>query len=177
MRDFASLPPAVLTICLDLQSLPGNQHLFWRDQAVPDLPLSLAQRLTWGANFWNTRPRSRPRWRRGANGDPFRFADTGLDITAAHCAADAIELLRVLQFDLALIGADDVGMDVPPLLEQLRRAAPSLKCAVVSATLSEAQEQSVREAGVVAVLDAPLSLAQLHELASVVAARSPLVAT
>jgi CheY-like chemotaxis protein len=177
MRDFGLLPPAVLTICLDLQSLPDSQHLSWRDQAVRDLPPTLARRLTWGIDFQNPRPRTRPRWRPGAEDDRLDLGHSGLDITSVHRGADAIKLLRVLRFDLALIGADHIDGDMPPLLEQMRLAAPGIKCAVVSAVMSQSQEQSIREAGVVAVLDAPLSLARLHELASVVAGRARLVAT
>jgi len=177
MRDLELLPPAVLAICLDLQSLPDRQHLFWRDQAVHDMPPALAGRLAWGIDFQNTPPRSPSRWRHGTHDDLRNLAQGGLDITSVRSGIDAIKMLRLLRFDLALIGADHVAMDVPTLLEQLRLAAPGLKCAVVSATMSQSQEQSIREAGVVAVLDAPLSLAELHALASAVAARARLVAT
>ena len=89
-----------------------------------------------------------------------------MDIMEAHSAADALALLRILRFDLAAIGGDALGTAVPPLLKKIQEVSPGTRCIVVSSAMDERHERSVREAGVLAILDAPLPFAQLRDVVS-----------
>lgn len=160
--------PAVLAICLDLQSSSYKERLPWQNHLPEGLPHSLADRLTWSADVIPEDRPSRPRApMRASNG---RYANSNLDIMEAQSPEDALALLRILRFDLAAIGGDTLGAAVPSLLRQIQDVSPGTRCIVVSSTMDERRERSVREAGVLAILDAPLPFAQLRDVVSHLAA-------
>jgi hypothetical protein len=157
---------AVLAICLDPRSLSYNAHLCWQNTAGEQLPQSLAERLTWrsdvSADPARVRARDRSPMRKG--NESRRISEPSFDIMEAGSAADALSLLRLLRFDLSLIGADTLGATVPSLLRQIQVVSPGTRCVVVSSAMDERREQSIREAGVLAILDAPLPLNQLRDV-------------
>jgi len=161
---------AVLAICVDTRSLPYNAHLSWQDSPPTGLRRSLADRLRWRSDVSPGGFKFRPP-------SPFQptetlreFADPRFDIMEANSAADALALLRILRFDLGLIGADTLGKSVPSLLRKIQVASPGTRCIVVSSAIDERREQSIREAGVLAILDAPLPYTQLCDVVTQLAA-------
>jgi hypothetical protein len=160
------LSPAVLAICLDSRSLPHNARFPWQNHLPVSLPRSLADRLTWSADVSAGEPRSRSRSPMRSDNGARRFANSGVDIMEAHSSADALALLRILRFDLAVVGGDVLGTAVPALLKQIQIVSPGTRCIVVSSTMDERSERSVREAGVLAILDAPLPFDQLRDVVS-----------
>jgi DNA-binding NtrC family response regulator len=97
--------------------------------------------------------------------------ENDLQITPVRSGREALDLLRVFKFELVLIGADALSEDVPRLVRRIGVVSPHVRSIVVSGRLSADAEAAIREAGVVAVLDSLLPLAQLYDLASRVAAR------
>jgi hypothetical protein len=162
--------PAVLAVCLDLRSLADKAPYPKRRFLRNGFPRSLGERLTWNADAVPSDSGDASESARGAG--PALFGDVGLDIMEAHSPADALSLLRIMRFDLGLIGADALGPVVPSLLEQIRIVAPGLKCIVVSSDMDDRRERSIREAGVLAIFEAPMAFAHLREVANhLVAAR------
>jgi hypothetical protein len=170
--DDLNSPVAVLAICLETQSLSYNARLSWQDTPGSELPGSLAERLTWRTDVSMNWPhflfRSRAAKRVSNSRRP--IAQPSFDIMEAGSATDALSLLRLLRFDLSLIGADALGAAVPSLLKQIQVVSPGTRCVVVSSPIDERQEQSIREAGVLAILDAPLPLNQLRDVVCQLAA-------
>ncbi len=164
--DTSVLSPAILAICLDLRSLSYKADQSWAEDARDPLPRSLAERMTWNADVATGGSRSRSRSKSRPASAAGRFADAGLNIMQAESATDALALLRVLRFDLGLIGADTLGMSVPSLLRQIQIVSPGTRCIVVSSTMDQPSERSIREAGVLAILDAPLPVDQLRDVVS-----------
>jgi hypothetical protein len=157
---------AVLAICLDTQSLSYNARFSLQDTPGRELPRSLVERLTWRSDR-STGPshfQSRNRFAKGVGNRQRLIAQPSFDIMEAGSAADALSLLRLLRFDLGLIGADTLGAAVPSLLKQIQVVSPGTRCVVVSSEIDQRREQSIREAGVLAILDAPLPLNQLREV-------------
>jgi hypothetical protein len=169
--DKSPLPPAIIAICLDLQSLSDTVRYAWDRPAAESLPLSLSKRLTW--THWLSPDRSefqsgtvRHTVRHG------RFEPSPLDIMDVASARDALELLRLLRFDLAVLGEGQLGDAVPALLGEIKLVSPHTRCIVLTAAMDERRERAIREAGVLAILDAPLPFAQLCDVAGhVMAAR------
>ena len=79
--------------------------------------------------------------------------DAGLDVQYAASGREAIELLRVLRFDLVLTGQALPDMSAAMLLARVRTAWPWQKSVLVCSELSESQERQARSLGVVSILD------------------------
>lgn len=158
--------PAVLAVCLDLQSLADKAQYPKRRFLRDGLPRS--ERLTWNANA--VPPDSGDPSDSARSAGPVLFGDVGLDIMEAHSPADALSLLRIMRFDLGLIGGDALGPVVPSLLRQIQVVAPGLKCIVLSSDMDDRRERSIREAGVLAIFDTPMAFAHLRDVANHVAA-------
>ena len=158
--DKSFLPPAILTICLDLQSLSDTVRYAWDVPPATGLPLSLAKRLTWTGDH-----RAHPP---GIHED--RLALPHADIMDARSPEDAMELLRVLRFDLAVLGEERLGDAVPAILKEIKLISPDTRCIVVASSGDAARERAIREAGVLAVLDAPMAFSQLRDVVGHVAA-------
>jgi hypothetical protein len=158
--DNSLLPPAIITICLDSQSLSDMVRYAWDAPPADGLPLSLARRLAWTSD----RPTHVPPAREDQLDPPHA------DIMDAGSPEDAIELLRVLRFDLAVLGEERLGDAVPAVLKEIKLISPATRCIVVTSTVDAARERAIREAGVLAVLDAPLAFSQLRDVVGHVAA-------
>jgi DNA-binding NtrC family response regulator len=88
----------------------------------------------------------------------------------AHSADDALELLHILRFDLVILGEDRLGDAVPALLKRIQIISSGTRCIVVSSRMDERRERAIRQAGAMAILDAPLPFARLRDVVGHVAA-------
>jgi len=149
--------------------LPDTPRYSWDEPPMDGLPISLAERLTWTSDVspdrsqvrsGKTRPPQRQR----------RADDAGLDIMDAHSAADALELLHILRFDMVIVGEDRLGEAVPALLKRIQLVSPGTRCIVVSSRMDERRERAIRQAGAMAILEAPLPFARLRDVVGHVAA-------
>ncbi len=87
----------------------------------------------------------------------------------AESGTKALELMRVLRFDLMVTGDALPDMTVSQLVRRVRAAWPWQKWALVAHSISPADEIGARSMGAMAVLDAPADWRMLAELAESIA--------
>jgi hypothetical protein len=167
--DKSIFPPAIITICLDLQSLSDTVRCSWDRVPADGLPLSLARRMSWTAEVAPDRSENQSATARPSERES-RLDFSHLDVMDTRSSEDALELLRLLRFDLAILGEEQLGDAVPSVLREIRIVSPETRCIVVTAAMDERRERAIREAGVLAILDAPLPLARLCDVVGHVSA-------
>ena len=96
--------------------------------------------------------------------------------TASFFHADsgkkALELLRVLRFDLLVTGDHLPDMSVSQLVRRVRTAWPWQKWALVGSQITVEDEITARTLGAMAVLDAPPDWQMLAEMADAICSRA-----
>jgi DNA-binding response OmpR family regulator len=90
----------------------------------------------------------------------------------AESGAKALELMRVLRFDLLVTGDSLPDMTVNQLVRRVRAAWPWQKWALVANDISPQDEIAARSLGAMAVFDAPTDWRMLAELAESIRARA-----
>ncbi len=102
----------------------------------------------------------------------------GPDGTYVHAdtARRGLELIKLLQFDLAVVSPRPIGMSIPQLVRQMRIIAPHLKWVLASDAdpkfgITQQDELAARCNGAVAVLDQVSDFSELLSLASGVRSR------
>jgi DNA-binding response OmpR family regulator len=77
-----------------------------------------------------------------------------VDLITADTGGRAIELLRMLKFDLIVIGQKLTDMPVWNLVQRIRMTMPGQKWAFVGRDIDQREEVMARSLGVVGVFDA-----------------------
>jgi CheY-like chemotaxis protein len=107
--------------------------------------------------------------------DPPRGAATGVGCQQSFFHAEsgtkALELLRILRFDLLVTGDSLPDMAMSQLIRRVRVAWPWQKWAMVGSMLTSQDEIVARSLGAMAVFDAPADWDALASLAVTAAAR------
>ena len=89
-----------------------------------------------------------------------------VDLMTADTGGRAIELLRMLKFDLVVIGQQLADMPVWNLVQRMRMAMPGQKWAFVGREIPPREEVMARSLGVVGVFDADADWSELLHVAT-----------
>jgi len=89
-----------------------------------------------------------------------------VDLITADTGGRAIELLRMLKFDLVVIGQQLADMPVWNLVQRMRLAMPGQKWAFVGKEIAPREEVMARSLGVVGVFDAEADWSELLHVAT-----------
>ncbi len=102
----------------------------------------------------------------------------GPDGTYVHAdtARRGLELIKLLQFDLAVVSPGEIGMSIPQFVRQMRVVAPWLKWVLAStqksSPITAQDELAARCNGALAVIDEIDAFDELLTLATSVRSRS-----
>jgi hypothetical protein len=88
-----------------------------------------------------------------------------VDLMTADTGGRAIELLRMLKFDLVVVGERLADMPVWNLVQRIRMTMPGQKWALVARNLGPREEVMARSLGVVGVFDADQDWSELMHVA------------
>src|SRR3954469_1489694 len=94
------------------------------------------------------------------------FQDPQVDLVTADTGGRAIELLRMLKFDLVVIGQQLADMPVWNLVQRIRISMPGQKWAFVGKEIGPREEVMARSMGVVGVFDAEADWSSLLDVAT-----------
>ena len=97
---------------------------------------------------------------------PPGFQHPQVDLMTAETGGRAIELLRMLKFDLVVIGQKLADMPVWNLVQRMRMAMPNQKWAFVGRGIGTREEVMARSLGVVGVFDADADWSELLHVAA-----------
>ena len=97
---------------------------------------------------------------------PRGFEHPQVDLMTADTGGRAIELLRMLKFDLVVISQTLGDMQVWNLVRRMRMAMPNQKWAFVGREIGARDEVMARSLGVVGVFDAEADWSQLLHVAA-----------
>jgi len=89
-----------------------------------------------------------------------------VDLMTADTGGRAIELLRMLKFDLVVIGQQLADMPVWNLVQRIRLAMPGQKWAFVGKEIGPREEVLARSLGVVGVFDSEADWSELLHVAA-----------
>jgi DNA-binding response OmpR family regulator len=89
-----------------------------------------------------------------------------VDLMTADTGGRAIELLRMLKFDLVVIGQQLADMPVWNLVQRIRLAMPGQKWAFVGKEIGPREEVLARSLGVIGVFDSEADWSELLHVAA-----------
>lgn len=99
-------------------------------------------------------------------GFPSSMEHPQVDLVTADTGVRAIELLRMLKFDLVVIGQQLADMPVWNLVKRIRMTLPRQKWAFVGRDIGQREEVMARSMGVVGVFDADADWSELLHVAA-----------
>jgi hypothetical protein len=97
---------------------------------------------------------------------PSALENGQVDLMTAETGGRAIELLRMLKFDLVVIGQQLADMPVWNLVQRMRMTMPGQKWAFVGREIGSREEIMARSLGVVGVFDADADWSELLHVAT-----------
>jgi DNA-binding response OmpR family regulator len=92
--------------------------------------------------------------------------------TSARSARQAIEMLRLLRFDLVVVGLRTPDMSAWQFVQRMRAGWPGQKWALVAGTLRTSEELNARTLGALVIFDEPADWSAIGEMARSLAERA-----
>lgn len=102
----------------------------------------------------------------GVEPETFGFSDEALTIHRANAARSAMEMLRMVDFDLLLVGPDLADGSIWDFVRRARMARPRQRWAMVGSNITEQDEIAARTLGVTCIFDSAPSSDDLLEAAA-----------
>lgn len=95
--------------------------------------------------------------------------------SSARSARQAIEMLRLLRFDLVVVGLRTPDLSAWQFVDRMRAGWPGQKWALVAGTLRTSEELKARSLGALVIFDEPADWWAIGEVARSVAERASVV--
>lgn len=92
--------------------------------------------------------------------------------TGVRSARQAIEMLRLLRFDLVLVGLRTPDMSAWQFVQRLRLGWPGQKWALVAGSLRTSEELNARSLGALVIFDEPADWTAIAEVARALVERT-----